>query len=514
MRIGIDLDNTIIDYSYSFFKAAIEDNLISNRQSKSKKAIKSILISRFGENVWTKLQGKIYGEKIMTAKKYKNFDNFVNCMSSKAIEIFIVSHKTKYPFLGKKIDLHNSANLWIKKNIKNKIKKKNIYFETTLNKKIKRIKSLKLDYFIDDLEKVLNHKNFPENCNKILFGFNKNKNLKSFSDWKMIIAYFRKNYIDTKICNVYSEIKKKLKKSPKFTQIIHNGNQKVFKFSVDKKYYVLKLFFQSKNKNLRFYRELYFYKFMKKNNNKLTPKLIHFSPKKQFLITSYILHRKNIKTFSRINYAINFIKKINSYKINNYKYLASDTSKNLNEYIFLIEDKLSQLKQSNFFKEKKYLFKKIEKTWNSNVKINLKKNHSNILNNKFLNFRCLSPSDLSFNNMLVANNKGYFIDFEHAGIDDPVKLINDFLIHPKNNISKRYETYIIKKMSSIFDKTDGLQKKVIIFKNYFKIRWIFIILNIFVKKNLKRRIFSNSKLEINIEKNLKIKLAKNLLKNI
>lgn len=116
--------------------------------------------------------------------------------------------------------------------------------------------------------------------------------------------------------------------------------------------------------------------------------------------------------------------------------------------------------------------------------------------------------------MLVANNKGYFIDFEHAGIDDPVKLINDFLIHPKNNISKRYETYIIKKMSSIFDKTDGLQKKVIIFKNYFKIRWIFIILNIFVKKNLKRRIFSNSKLEINIEKNLKIKLAKNLLKNI
>ena len=330
----------------------------------------------------------------------------------------------------------------------------------------------------------------------------------------MIIAYFRKNYIDTKICNVYSEIKKKLKKSPKFTQIIHNGNQKVFKFSVDKKYYVLKLFFQSKNKNLRFYRELYFYKFMKKNNNKLTPKLIHFSPKKQFLITSYILHRKNIKTFSRINYAINFIKKINSYKINNYKYLASDTSKNLNEYIFLIEDKLSQLKQSNFFKEKKYLFKKIEKTWNSNVKINLKKNHSNILNNKFLNFRCLSPSDLSFNNMLVANNKGYFIDFEHAGIDDPVKLINDFLIHPKNNISKRYETYIIKKMSSIFDKTDGLQKKVIIFKNYFKIRWIFIILNIFVKKNLKRRIFSNSKLEINIEKNLKIKLAKNLLKNI
>jgi len=514
MRIGIDLDNTIIDYSYSFFKTAKEDNLISNRDPKNKKAIKSILISKFDENVWTKLQGKIYGEKIMTAKKYKNFDNFVNCMSSKSIEIFIISHKTKYPFLGKKTNLHNSANLWIKKNVNNKIKKKNIYLETTLSKKIKRIKSLKLDYFIDDLEKVLNHKNFPNNCNKILFGFNENKNLKSFSDWKFITAYFRENYIDTKIYNVYSEIKKKLKKIPRFNQIIHNGNQKVFRFSVDKKSYVLKIFFETNNINLRFYRELYFYKFMKKNNNKSTPKLIHFNKKKKFLITNYILHKKNSKILSRINLAINFIKKINSYKINNYKYYASESSKNLNEYIFLIEAKLTQLKQSDFFKEKKNLYIKIEKTWKNNVKINLKKNYSNILKRNFLNFKCLSPSDISFNNMLVSPSKGYFIDFEHAGIDDPVKLINDFLLHPKNKISKKYETYIIRKMSNIFDKTGSLEKRVIIFKNYFRLRWIFIILNIFIKKNLKRRIFSNNKLEINIEKNLKIKLVNNLLKKI
>jgi len=116
--------------------------------------------------------------------------------------------------------------------------------------------------------------------------------------------------------------------------------------------------------------------------------------------------------------------------------------------------------------------------------------------------------------MLVSPSKGYFIDFEHAGIDDPVKLINDFLLHPKNKISKKYETYIIRKMSNIFDKTGSLEKRVIIFKNYFRLRWIFIILNIFIKKNLKRRIFSNNKLKINIEKNLKIKLVNNLLKKI
>ena len=44
MRIGIDLDNTIIDYSYSFFKVAKEDNLISNKEPKNKEVIKSIYI--------------------------------------------------------------------------------------------------------------------------------------------------------------------------------------------------------------------------------------------------------------------------------------------------------------------------------------------------------------------------------------------------------------------------------------------------------------------------------------
>ena len=73
------------------------------------------------------------------------------------------------------------------------------------------------------------------------------------------------------------------------------------------------------------------------------------------------MYKKNNKIFSRINYAINFIKKINSYKINNYKYFASETSKNLNEYIFLIDDKLTQLKRSDFFKEKKHLFHKNRK---------------------------------------------------------------------------------------------------------------------------------------------------------
>ena len=39
---------------------------------------------------------------------------------------------------------------------------------------------------------------------------------------------------------------------------------------------------------------------------------------------------------------------------------------------------------------------------------------------------CVSPSDFGFQNTLISKNIVYFIDFEYAGLDDPVKCILDF----------------------------------------------------------------------------------------
>ena len=41
----------------------------------------------------------------------------------------------------------------------------------------------------------------------------------------------------------------------------------------------------------------------------------------------------------------------------------------------------------------------------------------------------LSPSDFGFHNT-IKSKKLYFIDFEYFGLDDPVKLVIDFILHP------------------------------------------------------------------------------------
>ena len=63
-------------------------------------------------------------------------------LSTKNVEMFIISHKTRFPFLGKKINLHKSAYSWLEKNNflgKDKFlfKERNIFFENPLKKKLR-----------------------------------------------------------------------------------------------------------------------------------------------------------------------------------------------------------------------------------------------------------------------------------------------------------------------------------------------------------------------------------------
>jgi len=74
------------------------------------------------------------------------------------IKFFIVSHKTKFPYCGKKIHLHRISKNWLDKNIfnrKNNLGKCNYFFEETISKKIKRIKKLGITHFIDDLKEII-----------------------------------------------------------------------------------------------------------------------------------------------------------------------------------------------------------------------------------------------------------------------------------------------------------------------------------------------------------------------
>lgn len=173
MRIGIDFDNTIVSYDALFHQLAIEMSIIPSDLPVSKLAIRDYLRNANKENLWTLMQGEIYGPRMREANAYPGFFNFAKKAQEYGHKIFIISHKTRHPFSGPKYDLHQSAKEWVKHNmIPNGIQFNeniDIFFEATKEKKIARIHDLSCDVFVDDLLEILEMPGFPIKTQKILF---------------------------------------------------------------------------------------------------------------------------------------------------------------------------------------------------------------------------------------------------------------------------------------------------------------------------------------------------------
>ena len=176
MIFGIDFDNTIVNYNLAFKKAINQEKInLSKKLEKEKFNLKIQIKNYFLKNndidLWKKIQSKVYSKYIFEGYLNVEMLKFLKFLDKKKIKFYIVSHKTIYPYIGKKINLHKLSKKWLRLNLFNKKNnfKKNYksFFETTQKKKLNKIKLLKITHFIDDLDEILNK--LPSNINKIKF---------------------------------------------------------------------------------------------------------------------------------------------------------------------------------------------------------------------------------------------------------------------------------------------------------------------------------------------------------
>ena len=231
MNIGLDLDNTIINYSDSYLYYANKLFKTAKEIEGNKQSIKKSIIENYNEHSWQKLQGVVYGIGMKHAKLFPEIYRFLWRAKNNNNNIYVISHKTLYGhFDNSKTNLRKKAIKFLKKhklfgdlNIK---LIDQIYFCDTQNMKIDTINTLKLDVFIDDLPEILNHPKFPIKTRKILFDPLKKTKLpietvesynqlseKLYGDWSI------KDFDNPKL------LKLKLKK---IKPIIGNGNSKIF----------------------------------------------------------------------------------------------------------------------------------------------------------------------------------------------------------------------------------------------------------------------------------------------
>lgn len=173
MRIGFDFDNTIVSYDALFHKVACEQNVIDESIPVNKIAVRNSLRDAGKEDIWTMMQGYVYGARMDEALAYPNALEVMQRLKAAGHTLAIMSHKTRYPFLGEQYDLHAAARGWIKRYLGDDshaiIQPENIFFELTKEEKLARVAEFGCDIFIDDLPEILQASYFPMNTAKYLF---------------------------------------------------------------------------------------------------------------------------------------------------------------------------------------------------------------------------------------------------------------------------------------------------------------------------------------------------------
>jgi len=192
----MDFDNTIVSYDALFHKAGIEQALIPPDVAANKLAVRDYLRANGQEDAWTELQGYVYGARMDEAIAYDGVIAF--CLEAYAggHELFIISHKTRHPFLGPQHDLHAAARDWIGRHLTFNggalVPTQRVFFELTKVEKIARIVDCQCDVYIDDLPEILSSPDFPKRTARLLFdperrhGDATANGMRVFSSWQSL----------------------------------------------------------------------------------------------------------------------------------------------------------------------------------------------------------------------------------------------------------------------------------------------------------------------------------------
>ena len=531
MRIGIDFDNTIINYHHVFHTLACEFSYISADTPKDKVQVKQAIIAHYGNDIrWQELQSIAYGKAIFQAEPFEGVLVALASLKAQGHELFIVSHKSVTSHYDPTVNLREYALDWLTKNfIVNEalIQETSLFFLDNIEDKISTIRSLELDLFIDDLDLVLLHPSFPKKTIPIGFGDNKLSNAERCHNWQQCLQTC------LVICSLgINEMQSWFSFEKGFPQTAkaltrHGNNQIVEVVSQQSKKYILKRYFSSefdsRNRGKTEFEALKLFCEHKINN---TPYPYVFDNINQYAFYQYIEGSNQISIEHSVESAkaiIQFVtqlKNIHQSADTLVMDQASDARNTLGDYFDKVESRLELIElgcENNlaltevkiFIKGEFCLFKEQVFTHARN-KI---KQHSLSDQQVFSSqSKTLSPSDLGPHNMLKSSDNDFsFIDFEYFGLDDACKMIADLFHHAQRKLSEKSKWAIYHEYLAHISGNKEFIQRFDIVVDLIGLEWILIVLNIAAPGTIERRVFANSQLDVDQLITERLALATNML---
>jgi len=200
--LGVDFDNTLVNYDGVFLKTAQQLGLILKEKAGKRNIRNAIRQLPDGEKKWQQVQAHVYGRAMDEAQLIDGVKEFLSECRRTGVPVYIVSHKTQFAAQDTdKIDLRQAALDWMNAQgffdpAQLGFSKCQVFFESTRQDKVGRIKELNCTHFIDDLEETFLEKSFPARTAKILYTSQRvvcPKDMTAMNNWKEIYGYFFNN---------------------------------------------------------------------------------------------------------------------------------------------------------------------------------------------------------------------------------------------------------------------------------------------------------------------------------
>lgn len=167
MIIGLDFDNTIVCYDKAIATLAPQRFHLPDYLPLTKVAIRNHLRSQGLDDAWTRFQGELYGPGMAHAEPFETAIEVIRQLRRMGHAPVVISHRSRFPYLGERHDLHAFASSWISNRLEDVLT--SFTFHESKAEKVAMIASVGCEVFLDDLPEILSDPLFPKSTIGVLF---------------------------------------------------------------------------------------------------------------------------------------------------------------------------------------------------------------------------------------------------------------------------------------------------------------------------------------------------------
>ena len=506
--IGIDFDNTIVCYDDVFARVAVELGLVPPEVATSKTAIRDHLRAIGQEDRWTELQGTIYGPRMPDAPPFPGVLEFFQACRAAGVPVAIVSHRTRFPYLGERHDLHAAARDWLARHGFHDpagigLPANRVFFEETKEAKLARIADVGCTHFIDDLPELLAHPLFPQDVRRILFDAHGEHEavpgIEAAPSWPHLTSLLVARPA-VSIAPLLAAAG--LPPALSIERLPGGGNNRVYRVETAAGPVLLKEYFEHPaDPRDRLAAEYAFTNFAWSHGIRALPKPLACDRAAGLGLYEFIAGCKLAPgevTAAHVDEAAAFFAAVNRHRADPAAArlpIASEACFSIAEHLACVDRRVARLAtiapESDLHHDaQKLVATRLVPAWNG-VRAAVAASGPLLDAPLRIVARVLSPSDFGFHNCLVTASGLKFIDFEYAGWDDPAKTVCDFFCQPAVPVPREhFERFLAAVISATGDA--GIRDRVALLRPVYELKWCCIMLNEFLPVGDDRRSFARA----------------------